>query len=136
MNQALLVRTLGSANNKRILKSQLSSSVANQKRALSTYVLDGWNRGDGGGSSQWDVAKTNTIFNIVPQGHKYVVERFGKLHSIQDSSWFLAIPLVGQISYVIDIRERTLDIPPQAAITRDNVSVEVAENMFVKVQDA
>jgi regulator of protease activity HflC (stomatin/prohibitin superfamily) len=85
---------------------------------------------------QWDVAKTNTIFNIVPQGHKYVVERFGKLHSIQDSSWFLAIPLVGQISYVIDIRERTLDIPPQAAITRDNVSVEVAGNMFVKVQDA
>ena len=92
MNQALLVRTLGSANNKRILKSQLSSSVANQKRALSTYVLDGWNRGDGGGSSQWDVAKTNTIFNIVPQGHKYVVKCFGKIHSIQDSSWFLAIP--------------------------------------------
>jgi hypothetical protein len=24
----------------------------------------------------------NTIFNIVPQGHKHVVERFGRLHNV------------------------------------------------------
>jgi hypothetical protein len=137
MNRALLVRTLVSANNKRISKSSLSFSVANQKRALSTYVLDGWgSSGGGGSSSQWPVAKRNTIFNIVPQGQKYVVERFGKLHSIQDSGYFLAIPFVDEIAYVIDIRERAMDIPPQAAITRDNVSVEVAGNLFVKFQDA
>lgn len=106
-----------------------------QVRALS-YVLEGFSRGGGSGSWQWPIRKANTIFNIVPQGHKYVVERFGKLHSIQDSGWFLAIPVVDQISFVIDIRERAMDIPPQSAITRDNVSVEVSGNLFIKFQDA
>jgi SPFH domain / Band 7 family len=64
------------------------------------------------------------------------VERFGKLHSIEDSGWFLAIPFVDKIAYVIDIRERAMDIPPQSAITRDNVSVEVSGNLFVKFNDA
>jgi hypothetical protein len=99
-------------------------------------VLDGYRGGSSGGNSwQWPLTKTNSIFNIVPQGHKYVVERFGKLHSIQDSGWFVAIPFVDKISYVIDIRERAMDIPPQMAITRDNVSVEVSGNLFVKFQD-
>lgn len=106
--------------------------VSSTPRYLS-YVLDGF--GGDSGTSQWPVTKSNTIFNIVPQGHKYVVERFGKLHSIQDSGWFLAIPFVDQIAYVIDIRERAMDIPPQAAITRDNVLVEVSGNLFVKFDD-
>ena len=100
-------------------------------------MLDGWGGrgGMGGNAWQWPITKTNTIFNIVPQGYKYVVERFGKLHSIQDSGYFFAIPWVDQIAYVIDIRERAMDIAPQAAITRDNVSVEVSGNLFVKFQD-
>jgi regulator of protease activity HflC (stomatin/prohibitin superfamily) len=106
---------------------------------MSTYIFDSFGGGsgssNGGNSWQWPIVKSNTIFNIVPQGHKYVVERFGKLHSIQDSGWFLAIPVVDKISYVIDVRERALDIPPQAAITRDNVSVEVSGNLFIRFQD-
>jgi len=133
MNRTLLVRKLASA--KSITGSpQSRNALSHQKRALS-YVLDGFGGGGGGTSWQWPVKKTNTIFNIVPQGHKYVVERFGKLYSIQDSGFFFAIPLIDQISYVIDIRERAMDIPPQAAITRDNVSVEVAGNLFVKFID-
>jgi regulator of protease activity HflC (stomatin/prohibitin superfamily) len=85
---------------------------------------------------RWPVAATNTILNIVPQGHKFVVERFGKLHTVQDSGLFLAIPFVDNISYVVDMRERALDIPPQSAITRDNVSVEVSGNLFVRFYDA
>ncbi len=111
------------------------------RRELSSYVLDGFGGGGrgggGGGTWQWPtITKSNTIFNIVPQGHKYyVVERFGKLHSVQDSGWFLAIPLINQIAYVVDVRERAMDIPPQSAITRDNVSVEVLGNLFIKFQD-
>lgn len=67
---------------------------------------------------------------------RYVVERFGKLHSIEDSGWFLAVPFVDKIAYIIDIRERAMDIPPQSAITRDNVSVEVSGNLFVRFNDA
>lgn len=115
------------------------TAAATTVRPFSSYVFDGFSgRGGGGGggaSWQWPVTRTNTIFNIVPQGHKYVVERFGKLHSIQDSGWFLAIPLVDNISYVVDVRERAMDIPPQNAITRDNVSVEVSGNLFIRFID-
>jgi hypothetical protein len=113
-------------------------------RQLSSYQLDGWggSRGGGGGGGgaggmmgNWPVTKSNTIFNIVPQGYKFIIERFGKLHSIEDSGWFLAIPFVDQIAYVIDVRERAIDIEPQAAITRDNVSVEVSGNLFIKFDD-
>jgi len=98
-------------------------------RQLSTYRLVG---GDNGMMGNWPVTKANTIFNIVPQGYKFIIERFGKLHSVEDSGWFLAIPFVDQIAYVIDVRERAIDIEPQAAITRDNVSVEVSGNLFIK----
>jgi len=110
-------------------------------RQFSSYVLESFGGGGAGGAGnggmvgRWPVTKSNTIFNIVPQGHNFVVERFGKLHSVEDSGWFLAIPLVDQIAYVVDIRERAIDIEPQAAITRDNVSVEVSGNLFVKFQD-
>jgi hypothetical protein len=111
------------------------------QRQFSSYVLDGFGGGPGGGGGNgglpgnWPVTKANTIFNIVPQGYKFVVERFGKLHSVKESGFFFAIPLVDQIAYVIDVRERAIDIVPQAAITRDNVSVEVSGNLFVKFQD-
>jgi len=64
-----------------------------------------------------------------------VVERFGKLHAIHESGYFIAVPFVDSIAYVIDVRERALDILPQSAITRDNVSVEVSGNLFVRVAD-
>ena len=90
----------------------------------------------GGGASvatpwNWPVRATNTIVNIVPQGYRYIVERFGRIHRVHESGLFFAIPLVDSISYVIDVRERALDIPPQSAITRDNVSVEVSGDLFV-----
>jgi hypothetical protein len=90
------------------------------QRSKSSYVFDGVGGGGGEDMWEWPITKVNTIFNIVPQGHKYVVERFGKLSHVRESGWFIAIPLVDRIAYVIDVRERALDIAPQAAITRDN----------------
>ena len=94
--------------------------------------------GDGTGMSEitrWPITKTNTIINIVPQGKRYVIERFGKMSAIHDSGFFFAVPLIDQISYIVDIRERAIDIVPQSAITRDNVSVEVSGNLFVRFVD-
>ena len=85
--------------------------------------------------SQWPISKTNTIINIVPQGKRMVVQRFGKLHAIHEIGFFIAVPIVDRIAYVIDVRERAVDIAPQSAITRDNVSVEVSGNLFVRVVD-
>ncbi|GMH65602.1 hypothetical protein TL16_g04238, partial [Triparma laevis f. inornata] len=74
--------------------------------------------------------------NIVPQGEKQVVERLGKLHAVQESGWYLAIPMIDQIAYSIDMRERAIDIMPQAAITGDNVSVDVSGVVYYQFTDA
>jgi len=84
---------------------------------------------------RWPVTKINTILNIVPQGERHIVERFGKLRQIQESGYFFAIPFIDQIAYVIDTREKAIYIPPLSAITKDNVSVEVSGNLFVQFTD-
>jgi hypothetical protein len=62
---------------------------------------------------RWPIRRNNTILNIVPQGQKHVVERLGRLHSIEDSGYFFAIPFFDEIAYIIDVRERAIDIQPQ-----------------------
>eukprot|EP00560_Eucampia_antarctica_P000548 CAMPEP_0197833912 /NCGR_PEP_ID=MMETSP1437-20131217/20532_1 /TAXON_ID=49252 ORGANISM="Eucampia antarctica, Strain CCMP1452" /NCGR_SAMPLE_ID=MMETSP1437 /ASSEMBLY_ACC=CAM_ASM_001096 /LENGTH=396 /DNA_ID=CAMNT_0043438239 /DNA_START=123 /DNA_END=1313 /DNA_ORIENTATION=+ len=94
--------------------------------------------GDGTGMteiSRWPMTKNNTILNIVPQGKRFIVERFGKMSAIHDSGFFIAVPFIDQIAYIIDVRERAIDIVPQSAITRDNVSVQVSGNLFVRFVD-
>lgn len=78
----------------------------------------------------------NTVLNIVPQGERQVVERLGKLHAIHDSGFYFAVPFIDHVAYCIDMRERAIDITPQAAITRDNVSVDVSGVVYIIFQDA
>lgn len=65
-----------------------------------------------------------------------MVERLGKLHTVQGSGFYFAIPLIDQISYCIDMRERAIDVMPQAAITGDNVSVDVSGVVYYQFTDA
>jgi len=89
----------------------------------------------GGYVEEWPVTKTNTIINIVSQGQVAVVERFGKFHALKKPGFFFAIPLVDKIAYVVDMREKAIEIEPQPAITRDNVSLEVSGNVFIEFCD-
>jgi len=65
-----------------------------------------------------------------------VVERLGKLHSIEQPGFFFAIPIIDKITYVIDMREKAIEIEPQMATTKDNVSLSIAGNVFVEFKDA
>lgn len=86
-------------------------------------------------SEMWPRARQNTVLNVCPQGERMVIERLGKLHSIKESGWFLAIPIVDNIRFCIDMRERALSIPAQAAITKDNVHVDVSGNLYFQFND-
>jgi len=78
----------------------------------------------------------NTIINIVPQGSEYVVERLGKYHrTIVAGMWFL-VPFVDQIRYKYSVKEQGVEIPNQAAITADNVMVEIDGVLFLKIMDS
>lgn len=130
---------------KRLAWQPTTSSLLSSQQLTATrrsYTLDSFSGGGGSSTGEamaevysWPITKANTILNIVPQGKMYVVERFGKLHEIQPSGFFFAIPFLDEIGYVVDMRERAIDIPPQSAITRDNVSVDVSGNLFLAFVD-
>jgi len=84
----------------------------------------------------WPRTKANTVFNICPQGSQMVIERLGKLHTIKDGGFFFAIPLIDEIRFVVDMREKALNIPPQSAITKDNVHVHVSGNLYCQFTSA
>ena len=121
-------------NNVLINKNQTSLLLRRHLAYSSSYGNNSYSRG--GMTERWPLPKTNTILNIVPQGQQFVVERMGKFHSVEQSGWFLAIPFVDAITYRIDMREKAIEIEPQPAITRDNVSLEVSGNVFIQFVDA
>ena len=86
--------------------------------------------------NSWPNAGTNTVLNIVPQGSVHVIERFGRFLREQRPGLYLAIPFVDRIAYRVDMREQALEISPQMAITKDNVSLQVSGNVFTRFVDA
>ena len=84
----------------------------------------------------WPRTKQNTFLNVCPQGEMMVIERLGKLHEMHEGGWFVAIPLLDKIQYVIDMREKALSIVPQHCITKDNVTVAVSGVLYCQFVDA
>ncbi|RYY80009.1 hypothetical protein EON63_16905 [archaeon] len=83
----------------------------------------------------WPRSHRNMVLNVCPQGQTMIIERLGKLHAVRDAGWFIAIPFIDQIRFVIDMREKALSITPQPAITKDNVHVNVSGNLYCQFID-
>ena len=97
--------------------------------------IGGGNYTRGGFTDVWPQSVPNTVLNVCPQGSSMVIERFGKFQRVQQPGIFFAIPWVDRIAYVVDMREKAMEIEPQPAITKDNVSVDVSGNVFVQFND-
>jgi hypothetical protein len=83
----------------------------------------------------WPRTHANTVLNICPKGEVMVVERLGELHKIQAGGYFFAIPVIDNIRFVIDMRERAINVDPQSCITKDNVHVQVSGNLYCQFVD-
>lgn len=70
---------------------------------------------------------------FVPQQEAYVIERFGKFSTVLEAGLHVLIPLVDRIAYIHSLKEQTIEIPEQPAVTTDNVSIRVNGVLFVKV---
>ncbi|MEO1749337.1 MAG: SPFH domain-containing protein, partial [Pseudomonadota bacterium] len=69
---------------------------------------------------------------IVPQSEKFVVERFGRLHSVLGPGINLIVPVLDMVAHKISILERQLPNAMQDAITADNVLVRVETSVFYR----
>ena len=70
---------------------------------------------------------------IVPQSQKFVVERFGRLHSVLGPGINIIVPVLDKVAHKISILERQLPTASQDAITRDNVLVQVDTSVFYRI---
>ena len=72
---------------------------------------------------------------IVPQSEKYVVERFGRLHSVLGPGINFIVPFLDVAAHKISILERQLPTASQDAITKDNVLVQVDTSVFYRITE-
>ncbi len=73
---------------------------------------------------------------IVPQGHVYTVERFGRYARTLDAGLGLITPFVERIGRKVNVMEQVIDVPSQQAFTRDNAGVTIDAVVFYQVLDA
>jgi regulator of protease activity HflC (stomatin/prohibitin superfamily) len=72
---------------------------------------------------------------IVREYQRIVVFRLGRVIGLRGPGLVLIIPIVDRVTWV-DLRERYLEIPHQAAITEDNATISIDFIIFYKVVDA
>ena len=72
---------------------------------------------------------------IVPTQRAYVVERLGRYSKTLRAGFHALIPFLDRVVEKLDLREETIDVPPQECFTKDEVKVEVDGVMYISVTD-
>lgn len=73
---------------------------------------------------------------FVPQNRAYVVERFGKYNKTMVAGLNMLFPFIDKVAYDQSLKEHAYDVPSQAAITKDNISLVVDGVLYLKLLDA
>jgi regulator of protease activity HflC (stomatin/prohibitin superfamily) len=73
---------------------------------------------------------------LVPTKSAYIVERLGKYHKTLDAGFHALIPFFDKVTFIQDLKERTVDVPPQDCFSRDEVNVIVDGVIYMQVVDA
>jgi len=74
--------------------------------------------------------------HFVPQNRGYVIYRMGKYTKTLSSGLNWIIPFFDSIAADRNLKEQTLVVPHQSAITKDNVALMIDGVLFIKVIDA
>lgn len=80
-------------------------------------------------------AYTYSSVRIINQGNRALVERLGRYHRTLGPGLNFIVPLVDRIVHQNTDREQVLDIKPQRAITKDNVSLTADAVVYWRIFD-
>ena len=72
---------------------------------------------------------------IVPNKKAYIVERLGRYHKTLGPGFHALMPFIDKVTFIQDLKEATVDVPPQDCFTGDEVNVEVDGVIYISVVD-
>ncbi|WP_281559389.1 stomatin-like protein [Thalassomonas sp. RHCl1] len=73
---------------------------------------------------------------LVPTQSAYIVERLGKYRCTLEAGFHLLLPFVDKVAFIQDLKEETIDVPPQECFSKDEVNVEVDGVIYIQVVDS
>ncbi len=72
---------------------------------------------------------------IVQQSQSYVIERLGAFQNVWGVGLHVKIPFLDRIAKKVSLKEQVLDYPPQAVITKDNVTMQIDTVVYFQITD-
>lgn len=72
---------------------------------------------------------------IVPQQEAWIVEYLGKFDVKLEPGLHLINPFLARVAYKHTLKEMAVDVPEQAAITRDNVTLHMDGILYLRIVD-
>src|SRR3972149_3922764 len=72
---------------------------------------------------------------IIPQMSVYIIERLGKYNRTLYAGFHILIPFFEKISYRHSLKEKTISVPEQICITKDNIAVAVDGFLYLQILD-
>ena len=81
------------------------------------------------------IVKSYRSIRLVPTQFAYLVERLGRYSKTLGPGFHALVPFVDRVAFIRDLKEETVDVPPQECFTRDEVQVEVDGVIYMSVTD-
>jgi len=72
---------------------------------------------------------------LVPTQKAFIVERLGKYHRTLDAGFHALLPFIDKVVAEQDLREFTIDVPPQDCFSKDEVNLNVDGVIYLSVID-
>lgn len=72
---------------------------------------------------------------VVPQQQAWIVENLGKFEQKLEPGLTLLIPFIQRVAYRHSLKETAVDVPEQAGITRDNVTLHLDGVLYLRIVD-
>ena len=81
------------------------------------------------------IAKFFQSIRLVSTQTAHIVERLGRYRKTLDAGFHALLPFVDKVTFIQDLREEAIDVPPQECFTSDEVQVSVDGVIYMSVTD-
>jgi regulator of protease activity HflC (stomatin/prohibitin superfamily) len=81
------------------------------------------------------IVKLFQSIRIVSTRTALIVERLGKYHATLGPGFHVLVPFIDVVTAMQDLREETIDVPPQNCFSKDEVQVEVDGVIYMSISD-